>query len=387
LYEGQGGFVFGAPGFAFAQQVGSASQQLSGPKGPHEKEVFHALPKPTGAPPFRLDLEAVIGKNAVDLMLTTGRLVFHAVGDTGGIDNAYPQQIVAYWMEQDAVQQFPAFFYHLGDVVYYDGEHGSYYPQFYDPYLHYPGPIFAIPGNHDFDVGLPPNHVSLEPFMANFCDTAPQHSPDAREIERTTMIQPNCYWTLNTPLATIVGLATNSPEHGVVKQDQVDWLVGELNDAPKDRALLVALHHPPLSVDTHHGASVAMRDMLDGAFAAAARVPDLILSGHIHTYERFARPMPNGERLTYVVAGAGGYPNLHTLANVGGAPPPVPWTDPVTGWTLANYSQEHRHGFLRLTVTKTSIDGVYTTVPRPQESWTSGPVTPIDTFSIPIRTP
>jgi Calcineurin-like phosphoesterase len=55
------------------------------------------------------------------------------------------------WMEQDAAQQFPAFFYHLGDVVYYDGEHASYYQQFYDTYLHYPAPIFAIPGNHDFD--------------------------------------------------------------------------------------------------------------------------------------------------------------------------------------------------------------------------------------------
>ena len=130
-----------------------------------------------------------------------------------------------------------------------------------------------------------------------------------------------------------------------------------------------------------------MREMLDGAFTAAARLPDLVLSGHVHNYQRFSRPLENGETLTYIVAGAGGYPNLHTLAKVGGAPPPVPWTDPLTGWTLANYSQEHRHGFLRLTVTKTSIDGVYTTVPRPQESWTAGPVKHIDTFTIPIKKP
>jgi acid phosphatase type 7 len=233
--------------------------------------------------------------------------------------------------------------------------------------------------------GLPHNHVSLEPFMANFCDTKPEHSPDAHEVGRTTLIQPNCFWALTTPLPTIIGLATNAPEHGVVKKDQIDWLVGELKAAPKSRALLVALHHPPLSVDGHPGASVSMRNMLDGAFSDAARWPDLVLSGHIHTYQRFSRPLNNGETLAYIVAGAGGYPNLHTLAKVGGAPPPVPWTDPVTGWTLANYSQEHRHGFLRLSVTSTSIDGTYTAVPRPQESWASGPVTQIDTFSIPIR--
>jgi hypothetical protein len=385
LYEGEAGFVFGAPGFEFGRPSRSASEQLTNPRTPHEKQVWHDLPAPTGKSPYRLELKSVVGKDAVAAIAKSGRLVFHTVGDTGGIDNAYPQQIVANWMAKDAAQQFPAFFYHLGDVVYYDGEHGSYYPQFYEPYLHYPAPIFAIPGNHDSDVGLPPNHASLEPFMANFCNRKPEHLLDARDIERTTMIQPNCYWTLNTPLATIIGLATNSPEHGAVKQDQVDWLVGELKHAPKERALLVALHHPPLSVDGHHGASVAMREMLDGAFAAAARLPDLVLSGHIHTYQRFTRPLENGETLAYVVAGAGGYPNLHTLAHVGGAPPPVPWTDPLTGWTLANYSQEHRHGFLRLTVTKASIHGVYTTVPRPQESWSSGPVKQIDSFRIRIR--
>ena len=387
MYEGGAGFVFGAPGFAFGRHSRSASEQLAGPKTPHEKQVWHDLPAPTGKPPYHLDLKAVLGKEAVAAIAKSGRLVFHAVGDTGGIDNQWPQQIVAHWMEKDAAQQFPAFFYHLGDVVYYDGEHGSYYPQFYEPYLHYPAPIFAIPGNHDTDVGLPPNHPSLEPFMANFCDTRPEHSADARDIERTTMIQPNCYWTLKTPLATIIGLATNAPEHGEVKQDQIDWLIRELRAAPKTRALLVALHHPPLSADGHHGASASMREMLDGAFTASARLPDLVLSGHVHNYQRFSRPLENGETLTYIVAGAGGYPNLHTLAKVGGAPPPVPWTDPLSGWTLANYSQEHRHGFLRLTVTKTSIDGVYTTVPRPQESWTSGPVKHIDSFSIPIRKP
>ena len=291
LYEGDGGFVFGAPGFEFGRPARSASAQLSGPKTPHEKQVWHDLPAPTGEAPYRLDLEAVLGTEAVAAIASSGRLVFHTVGDTGGIDNASPQQIVAYWMEKDAAQSFPAFFYHLGDLVYYDGEHGSYYPQFYEPYLHYPAPIFAIPGNHDTDVGLPPNHPALEPFMANFCDSQPQHSPDARDVERTTMIQPNCYWTLNTPLATIVGLATNSPEHGVVKNDQVDWLVGELKSAPSDQALLVALHHPPLSADSHHGASASMRDMLDSAFGKAKRVPDLVLAGHVHNYQRFTRPL------------------------------------------------------------------------------------------------
>lgn len=47
----------------------------------------------------------------------------------------------------------PSFLYHLGDVVYFYGEASNYYPQFYEPYAFYPVPIFAIPGNHDGDIG------------------------------------------------------------------------------------------------------------------------------------------------------------------------------------------------------------------------------------------
>ena len=66
----------------------------------------------------------------------------------------------------------PAFFFHLGDIVYYFGEHQYYYDQFYDPFRAYDRPIFAIPGNHDGAVygnsattQAPP---SLEAFLRNF---------------------------------------------------------------------------------------------------------------------------------------------------------------------------------------------------------------------------
>jgi acid phosphatase type 7 len=45
----------------------------------------------------------------------------------------------------------PTFFYHLGDVVYYNGQITDYYSQFYEPYNHYNVPILGIPGNHDGD--------------------------------------------------------------------------------------------------------------------------------------------------------------------------------------------------------------------------------------------
>ena len=67
------------------------------------------------------------------------------------------------------------------------------------------------------------------------------------------MIQPNVYWTLLTPVVSIIGLYSNVPEHGVLHPDQLAWLVGELKTLPASLPLLVTLHHPPYSADDHHG--------------------------------------------------------------------------------------------------------------------------------------
>src|SRR5205085_7642757 len=90
--------------------------------------------------------------------------------------------------------------------------------QFYKPYEHYLAPIFAVPGNHDGDNVAP--ETSLEAFMRNFCSLHPVHTPEAREIQRDAMTQPNVFWTLVTPVCTIIGLYTNVPEGGKIRQDQ-----------------------------------------------------------------------------------------------------------------------------------------------------------------------
>ena len=70
-------------------------------------------------------------------------MVFHSVGDTGGVNTTTYQQQVATYMELDFSDPDPkganpSFFYHLGDVVYYDGEISNYYWEFYSTYVHYP---------------------------------------------------------------------------------------------------------------------------------------------------------------------------------------------------------------------------------------------------------
>jgi Calcineurin-like phosphoesterase len=283
----------------------------------HGNQRFEPLPPPTGDYPYRLRLEDVVRPDQLARVSETSALVFQTIGDTGGIKSPEPQQIVAYHMENDfSLPDPPAFLYHLGDVVYYNGAYSEYYPQFYEPYAHYPAPILAIPGNHDGDPLDPLVETSLSAFASNFCAPYPHLLPEAQEVQRDAMTQPNVYWTLVAPLVTIVGLYTNVPEGGRLDEDQIDWLQGELSDAAKDRAVLVALHHPVYSADAHHGGSARMGEVLDAAIKASGRTPDLILTAHVHNYQRFTRMLDDRE-IPYIVAGAGGYWHLHYIHGQG----------------------------------------------------------------------
>jgi hypothetical protein len=76
--------------------------------------------------------------------------VFHSVGDTGGVNTATYIEGVSRFMECDMAYSKrpdrPSFFYHLGDVVYYDGESANYWPEFYEPYLNYHARSWRSPG-------------------------------------------------------------------------------------------------------------------------------------------------------------------------------------------------------------------------------------------------
>ena len=315
---------------------------------PHE--TFAPLPQPPGAPPYRLELSEV-GTDPLDT------LAFHVIGDSGGIFDAMPQKAVVAALVADLAANGSDFIFHVGDVVYFNGDHGSYFPQFYEAYDPYARPILAIPGNHDGDNGDNPSVPSLDAFVENFCASQPVPTPDADDAHRDAMTQPNVYWTLRAALVTIIGLYSNVPSGGEINPDQIAWLVGELEAAPTDRPVIVALHHPPFSADAHHGGSQRMGDLLDAAFAKS-RWPNMVLSGHVHNYQSFERVV-NGVTIPYLVIGSGGYHNLHGMAKQNGVPLVLPWAVPnVQGLTLRAADDKH-YGFLRLEINSKAISGVY----------------------------
>jgi hypothetical protein len=324
-----------------------------------------------------MDLAAVIGAAAAAKIQTSGKIVFHTVGDTGGIEHPQYQAAVADAMAADTAGG-AAFWYHLGDVVYFFGQDQYYFEQFYDPYRNYNAPIFAIPGNHDGALFSGETAKSLDAFVANFCSSSPSNNPDSQGASRTTMDQPGVYFTLNAPFAKIIGLYSNTSEGGTqgvianskIGNEQLTFLTRQLTAAKAERAsgqaraLIIATHHPPFTGSPFHIPSPDMLKQIDQACAAVGIWPDLHLSGHAHLYERYTRTVA-GKQIPYIVAGMGGYYGLSGLKT--GKKPPAP-TTPASGTDASGNPLrmdeyiDSSFGFMRITVSPASITGVFVTV-------------------------
>jgi len=297
--------------------------------------------------------------------------VFHTVGDTGDergkeMDFVAEMMILDYDSSPDG--EAPAFFYHLGDLVYFAGDIQGYGENFYETYAEYPGLIVAIAGNHDCqpddpqDGPVDPKKEPLDGWVQNFMSKDPTQLGSLKTTSsRTQMDLPNVYWTFTTPLATIIGLFSNVSEtEAEIHQDQIDWFRGELTAADKTKALIVTIHHPPFSGDTEHSGSTVAEQVLFESFTATGVYPHLILSGHVHNYQRFTvkeTGKAGAFSVPCVVAGAGGYSKLGKLHKVSGNYPRTPMTLSDT-LTLESYNQVD-FGFLRVEVTKEQIVGMY----------------------------
>jgi len=369
-------------------------RDFNDPVSPPARSPAFIQAPPTNNVNLNLPLDVVLpGADAKIAQAQT--MVFHAVGDTGGIKGTETQEGLAAVMvkqiEDARTNNQPAgeplFFYHLGDVVYFNGMSSDYPVQFYEPYQNYDAPIVAIAGNHDCDTrtrsgDVPDDETTLFGFMQNFCAPSQQFLFK----HRATMTQPYVYWTLETPLATIIGLYSNVDGDLDAKGtfEQQRWFAQQLKDAPADRWVIVAVHHAPYSLDTSHGGYGDVGSALDRAFNTAGRPADLVLSGHVHNYQRFTRTL-NDKQIPYVIAGAGGYADseraMHRVAklpNTGEKIASFPFETSLPDVALAAYN-DTEPGFLRLEVTKTAISCKYYTI-----DFQDNPQGVRDSFTVPL---
>ena len=287
----------------------------------HIKGNLEPIPAPTRTP--SMTLADIIGTQGSKDIENSGAIRFHAVGDTGRSANS-PQGDVAQAMQVDfdvsKPASSPAFFLHLGDVIYGPYKDQQYRPEFYEPYVHYPGKIIAIAGNHDGEVFPQTDPKTLNAFLANFCASSQKVPPIAGTIYRETMNQPGVYWLLDAPFVQIVGMYSNAAENpgfisGTIPgQAQKTWLNKTLQSISAQRkagarkALVFATHHPPFTAGGHSPSTEMLTD-IDSVCQQAGVMPDMFLSGHAHSYQRYTRELTyNGRQLQipHIVAGTGG---------------------------------------------------------------------------------
>ncbi|MGA2471390.1 MAG: metallophosphoesterase [Solirubrobacteraceae bacterium] len=324
------------------------------------------VPAPSAAPPH-LELSDVVGAAALASITAAKRISFHAVGDTGAAkaisiaNEAGVADAMAAAVSDPIGPDSPAFLFHLGDVIYNFGEGQYYYDQLYEPFRAYDRPIFAVPGNHDGSVFGPdtdtPQIPTLTAFLRNFCAQAPGPPPDGGAAVRSTMNQPGVYFTLDAPCVSVIGLYSNVLEgpgvisseggHYPIGDEQLQFLASELTRLKPAReagqlAVVLALHHPPVSADIDHGGTVGLSADIDSACAQAGMYPDVVLSGHAHLYQRFTRAVGATE-VPYIISGSGGYGLTSPQHAIG--PGPITQGD----WTLVG-PPILEYGYLTVTV-------------------------------------
>jgi hypothetical protein len=233
------------------------------------------------------------------------------------------------------------------DVVYPAGDANDYPRKLYLPYRDYRKPIFAVPGNHDWDDG------GLFGFMFHLCDredvpegvlgaVPPALRPlwrkpvppdelarDARDERRRDVpgpIQPGPYFALDAGPVLIMGLDVGI--RGSVDRDQEAWFRETAGSDPRPKLVVggktiwfEGRYEPPLL----EGGGTVDDLVRDPAYGVVA-----YLSGEIHNYQRYPVAAPGGRAIQYIVCGGGGAftQGTHTMSRIE-LPNPVAELPPV----------------------------------------------------------
>lgn len=172
----------------------------------------------------------------------------------------------------------------LGDQQYPDGKLAD-FRKYYDPaWGRLKSKTWPVPGNHEYK------------------------QPDARGyfsyFGKRAKPQGRSYYSFNLSGWHLVAL-NSEISHGA-KSAQLRWLRADLKKNKK-RCVLAYWHKPRFSSGAKHGSNKDMDPFWDALYAERA---DVVLNGHEHNYERFARQASSSRRtnggIRQFVVGTGG---------------------------------------------------------------------------------
>jgi hypothetical protein len=171
----------------------------------------------------------------------------------------------------------------LGDTQYDDGLFGDYRSSYHPTWGRFLNKTHPVPGNHEY-------HSGARGYFRYFGKRAhPAHGG---------------YYSFDLGRWHLIAL--NSSRGGEPSQAQLRWLRRDLR-RNRDRCELAYWHHPRFSSGTNHGSDPDMSPFWRTLHAHGV---DVVLNGHEHQYERFARLLPSGRPSTNgireFVVGTGG---------------------------------------------------------------------------------
>ena len=206
----------------------------------------------------------------------------------------------------------------LGDNAYDDGTLSQFNSE-YDPnWGRFKSITSPSPGNHEYHV------AGAADYFSYFGSQAPA-----------------AYYSYDVGAWHIVSLASDagvSPSAGGAEET---WLKQDLAAHPS-RCILAYWHEPRWSSGTTHGSDSSWSAVWNDLYAAHA---DVVLNGHEHNYERFAKQNPSG------AADPNGIREI--VAGTGGASHGYPFGTPIANSEVRNDST---WGVLKLTLHPTGYD-------------------------------
>jgi hypothetical protein len=246
---------------------------------------------------------------------------FMVLGDPGeGDDSQY--QVLRPLRARSADTDFT---YIVSDVIYPAGDVLDYHDKFYWPYRGLPGPIYAIPGNHDWYDGLhgfmtmlcgadpdlrPPVHASKNRWKRAFLDLTWREPTEAMQEEIKQMQtyrpepsgQPGPYFAVELKELMLVGIDTGI--QAGIDAEQGEWLK-KISRHPKDKILMTG---KPLVVDAGR-----KRCGINGSHETVNAIVDdpanryiAVIGGDIHNYQRYPVRHANDRVVQHIVSGAAG---------------------------------------------------------------------------------
>jgi hypothetical protein len=274
---------------------------------------------------------------------TPDRTSFLVFGDPGEGDSSQFALVEPLKAKSDGVD----FAFVASDVVYPAGDVNDYRRKFYFPYRDLNFPIYAIPGNHDWDDG------GLFGFMFHFCGqehppptvlaavppilrpfwrkpapvhTATREARAEREAAGTMARQPGSYFAVDAGPLLLVGLDLGLA--GRLDRDQGQWLASVSRADPRPKVLISSKptyadgRYTPCTIEDGGTVDAIVRDPAANYIA--------VVSGEIHNYQRYPVTIPGGRKVQYVVCGAAGAftQGTHTVDRIE-IPNPDPTLPPI----------------------------------------------------------